>query len=80
MIFMGRKIKILHLEDLKSDVELINRELKRGNIDFENAVASDRAEFEKLLVEFSPDVILSDHSLPAFYSIEALALVNKLTA
>ncbi len=71
------KLKILHLEDLASDAELVERELKKGNIQFEKIVVGNRADFEMQLVEFSPQIILSDHSLPAFNSIEALKIVKE---
>ncbi|MEO5888826.1 MAG: PAS domain S-box protein [Ferruginibacter sp.] len=74
---MAQKIKILHLEDLRSDAELVARELKKGHIDFERLVVTKKKDFEKALKDFSPDIILSDHSLPSFNSIEALRLVKS---
>src|SRR5260370_33877306 len=74
---MTQKIKILHLEDTPTDAELIERELKKGNIDFEKLVVSNKADFENALKNFSPDVILSDHSLASFDSHEALRMVKK---
>lgn len=73
---MKQKIKILHLEDLPSDAELVARQLKRGKIDSEILVAPDKEAFVKALKDFSFDVILSDHSLAAFDSHEALTMVK----
>lgn len=70
-------LKILHLEDLASDAELIERELKKVLPPFEKRVVSNRNDFIKALEEFLPDVILSDHSLPAFDSVQALQLVKE---
>lgn len=73
----NKKLKILHLEDLPSDAELVERELKKGNIQFEKLVVDNRKDFEKALKEFSPDIILSDHSLPSFNSIIALKIIKE---
>ena len=70
------KLKILHLEDLASDVEFVEKELKKGNIQYEKLVVDNKNDFIKALVDFSPDIILSDHSLPSFNSIEALKIVK----
>ena len=71
-----KKIKILHLEDLSEDVELVERELKKGQFAFEKIVVDNKKTFEKALEEFSPDIVLSDHSLPSFNSFEALQIVQ----
>ena len=74
---MQSRIKILHLEDLSSDAELIGRELRKENLDFERLVVDTKEKFIKALKEFSPDIILSDHSLPSFNSYEALSIFHN---
>ncbi|HEX8040594.1 MAG TPA: PAS domain-containing protein, partial [Chryseosolibacter sp.] len=74
---MDRKFKILLLEDSPEDVDLIERELKRGGIDFTSVVVRKKDEYERALYTFNPDVILSDHSLPQFNSIEAMEIWKK---
>jgi len=71
---MSTKLRILHLEDLFSDAELVNRTLKKAKFDFERLVVDNRENFIKALTEFAPDIILSDHSLPSFNSHEALSI------
>ncbi|MBK8365032.1 MAG: response regulator [Bacteroidetes bacterium] len=71
-------MKILHLEDLQSDIDLVDRELKKGTFEFEKLVVSNRNDYEKALNSFQPDIILSDHSLPAFNSVEALKLAREM--
>lgn len=71
------KLRILHLEDLPADAELVERQLKKGNIQFEKIVVDNKFDFEKAFLEFNPDIILSDHSLPAFNSSEALQIVKQ---
>lgn len=72
-----KHLKILILEDSLEDVHLIERELKRAGISFSTTVVDERGEFEVALASLRPDVILSDHSLPAFNSIEALKLYRQ---
>ena len=73
---MKNKLRILHLEDLKSDAELVQHELKKGNLAFELLLVDSKTDFIKALDEFLPDIILSDHSMPSFNSIEALKIVR----
>ena len=74
---MKQKMKILHLEDVPADAELVARALNRAQIDAEILIVDTKAEFEHALTTFSPDIILSDHSLASFDSHEALTLVKE---
>ena len=74
---MDKHLKILILEDSQEDVDLIERELKKGGITFISLIVRKKNEFVNALREFKPDVILSDHSLPQFNSIEALKLYKE---
>ena len=74
---MSAKIKILHLEDLPEDAELVEYELQKGKIKFEKRVVDNKEDYEKMLSDFNPDIILSDHSLPSFDSFQALAILKE---
>lgn len=74
---MDRPLKILHLEDLSADAEMVARVLRKAKLIFEIKVVIDRPDFLKALREFRPDIILSDHSLPAFNSLEALKITRE---
>jgi len=74
---MTQSLKILHIEDIQSDAELVERTLKRSGVAFEKLIVDTRDEYVKALDEFNPDVILSDHSLPAFNSLEALKILKE---
>jgi two-component system sensor histidine kinase UhpB len=74
---MDRPLKILHLEDLPADAEMVDRVLRKAKLRFEKKVVIDRPDFLKALHEFQPDIILSDHSLPAFNSLEALKITRE---
>lgn len=69
-------IKVLHLEDLASDAEFVARVLKKSEQQFEVKVVDTRCEFETALKDFVPEVILSDHSLPSFNSLEAMDILH----
>ncbi|MCW3090237.1 MAG: hypothetical protein JWP81_1306 [Ferruginibacter sp.] len=72
-----KKIKILHLEDVSDDAELVKRVLKKAQMDAEIMVVDKKNDYVLALMEFSPDVILSDHSLPSFNSVEALSIFHQ---
>jgi two-component system sensor histidine kinase/response regulator len=70
-------LKILLLEDKPFDAALIDRVLKKGKIKSEILVVENRVDFENALKYFLPDIILADHSLPTFNSVDALKIVQK---
>lgn len=74
---MKKALKILHLEDIASDAELVERALRKGGIVFEKMLVENEPSFVKALTEFIPDIILSDHSLPAFNSLAALKILKE---
>jgi CheY-like chemotaxis protein len=77
---MDKALKILLLEDSQEDIFLIEKELKTGRIAFESFAVDSKDEFEKALYEVNPDIILADHSLPQFNSIEALKIYHQFHA
>ncbi|MBT1687649.1 ATP-binding response regulator [Dawidia soli] len=72
-----KELKILMLEDLQDDVGLIEHALSRDGVPFTSLQVDSRDEFVQALQGFLPDVILSDHSLPQFNSIEALKICKE---
>lgn len=74
---MERDLKVLVLEDLEEDLELIQRTLKKAGLQFETKRVDTREEFINALHDFNADVILSDHALPQFNSAEALKLCRN---
>ena len=74
---MDKPIKILHLEDVPTDAELVEYELQKGNIKFEKRVVDNKNDFVRMLSDFNPDIILSDHSLPSFDSVQAMAILKE---
>jgi signal transduction histidine kinase len=70
------KMKILLLEDNPADAGLIKTLLERAGILSEFAVAADKSEFIEAITKNSFDVILADHRLPQFSSVEALKIIK----
>ncbi len=73
---MNDQIKILLLEDEPLDAELIRRELNKGGVDSELLVVRNKEQFRQALVHFPADIVLSDHSIPQFSSLEALKMMR----
>ncbi|MCW3120375.1 MAG: domain S-box protein [Chitinophagaceae bacterium] len=74
---MEKILKILLLEDDLTDVDLIKRVLSRAGFQFQPVVASGKEDFIEAINNQTFDIILSDHSLPQFSSVEALDEIIK---
>lgn len=73
---VNKILQILVLEDVSADVILINHELRRGGFDFQSTRVETRDDFIQEIERNPPDVILSDHGLPAFDGFSALAIAK----
>lgn len=70
-------LKILFLEDIVPDAELIRLEIEANSIQFEKLHVSTHNDYLNGLIEFKPDIIISDYSLPQFNGINALMIRNE---
>ncbi|WP_292468561.1 response regulator [Methanolobus sp.] len=68
-------LRILFVEDIPSDTELAERALFKQDIEFESMRVETIEEFSKQLEEFSPDIVISDYSLPVFDGMQALKIL-----
>jgi DNA-binding NtrC family response regulator len=73
---MRDKYKILHVADEASDAELVAIELRKNNICFEHLVVNCEKDYLQALDQFAPDIILCEHSLKFFNSVEAIHIIN----
>ncbi|HTH57535.1 MAG TPA: hybrid sensor histidine kinase/response regulator [Cyclobacteriaceae bacterium] len=73
---IAKELRILMLEDLEDDAGLMDRVLLKDKLAFTRIRVDTREEFIDALDTFNPDLILSDHALPQFNSIEALSIVQ----
>ena len=74
---MKGPLKILLLEYNSSDAEIIKRLLVKEKMNCEFRLAMNKKDFLQALEEFSPEVILSDNSMPQFNSTEALQITRR---
>jgi hypothetical protein len=75
---MASKLKILFVEDVLSDAELIWNEIEKSKISFSKVLVDKEDDYLEYLKDFEPDLIISDYSLPQFNGMTALLLRNQL--
>src|SRR5262245_49617670 len=73
-----KSLKVLQVEDSEIDAELVLRELEQQGVSVESARVWTEAEFRNALRTFSPDIILSDNTMPTFDGLRALGLAREL--
>jgi PAS domain S-box-containing protein len=72
-----KTLQVLHVEDSVFDSELVVRELKKAGLKLFLKRVDSKSEFQQALKEFDMDIILCDHSMYQFNSIEALNLFKE---
>jgi PAS domain S-box-containing protein len=77
-VSMEKILKILFVEDVQSDAELIWRTIEKSDIKFDKRLVDNKKEFLEALNSFEPDMIISDYSLPQFDGMNALMLRNEI--
>ncbi|MEW6689189.1 MAG: PAS domain S-box protein [Pseudomonadota bacterium] len=75
---MQSGLRILLVEDAPTDAALIEQCLREAGLAFEARCVDTREAYERALKEFSPDLILADHTLPSFDAQRALRLAREL--
>src|SRR5437660_11726491 len=77
---MAEPLRILVAEDSETDAELVQRELKRGGLDFQSRRVQTESDFRRELDEFQPHLVVSDFSMPQFNGRTALAIARESRA
>ena len=76
---MKPKIRILHVDDSFHDRILIQDALEKEQDEYEVIAADSREKFEKYLLEYEFDLVLSDFNILGFDGLRVLDIVkNKL--
>jgi PAS domain S-box-containing protein len=68
---MSKTIRIILLEDMRSDADIIQRELKALTFPFEVNWVQQPEQYKLALTHDRPDIVISDHSLRGFSSTDA---------
>ena len=74
---MENILRVLMLEDMPTDAELVEHELRKAGINFISKRVSTREAFIHALEDFRPDIILSDYTLPDFDGMAAMQIVQR---
>jgi PAS domain S-box-containing protein len=74
---MTDELRILLLEDVSDDAELIKRELRKGNLDFTSRRVYTTKEYLQELQEFTPHIVISDFTLGELNALDALKLLKE---
>jgi PAS domain S-box-containing protein len=77
---MSKKLRILIVEDLAADAELMERELRKAGLSFDVQRIHKKDAYLEALKSFDADLVLSDYSLPSFNGLEALKLLREQSA
>jgi len=75
-----QKLRILLLEDVPSDAELVESALRQAELAFIARRADTRKGFIEALESFKPDVVLCGCKLPDFDGLSAIKLVREKSA
>jgi DNA-binding NtrC family response regulator len=76
MTDLKNEIRILFIEDVVLDAELVNKALTGDGLKFQMQRVDTRDDFLLVMEVNPPDVILSDHGLPSFSGFSALAIAR----
>lgn len=74
---MSQQLRILMVEDVATDAELILGELKRAGLRCDAHRVETAVEYRRELEDFRPQVILSDFTMPGFDGMEALEIARQ---
>lgn len=70
-------LRVLLLEDLLSDAELIKLQLRKLQMEKRVEHVTNKGDFEAALLRFKPHLILSDYALPQFTGMDALKMIQS---
>lgn len=74
----GRPFRIIHLEDVRDDSALVENFVHKAGLQCEWLWVSSREQYHAALLKSTPDIVISDHSMPGFSSVEAYRMLTDL--
>ena len=75
-----KSLRLLLVEDSPLDCELVLSEIRRAGFEVEYRRVQEKEQLEDALSGFSPDVILSDFTMPRFSGVEALSVAKAIVS
>lgn len=75
----NQPIRILFAEDLPADAEMARFEIKNGGIEFIYKLVETEIDFRHELTTFTPDIVISDYSMPSFDGMTALEIAKEFS-
>lgn len=72
-----KTLKILLLEDMRGDQELIKRQVRKFAPKSMFTIANNRQSFLEKIEWMTPDIILADYNLPDYSGLQALLVVKE---
>jgi PAS domain S-box-containing protein len=76
---MEKTFRILYVENVPEDAELILQEISGYGINFIRTIVDSKKDYIEALISFVPDIIISDYSTPDFDGMNALSLKNEIS-
>lgn len=74
---MRRRIRALLVEDAVDDATLVLMQLRKGGFDVSAERVDTWSDLERALTKGGWDIVLSDHSLPGFTSVDVLRVLRE---
>lgn len=75
---MEKIIRLLIVEDIPTDAELVKYELNKSGMQFDIRIVEHEQDYINQIRSFDPELILSDYNLPLFDGMKALTLREEL--
>jgi signal transduction histidine kinase len=75
---MEKQVRLLFVEDSPEDAEILQRDLQKGGLDFVSNRVQTREQIIEALRELSPDLVISDYTLPRLDGMTALRTVREI--
>ncbi len=72
----AQSLRVLVVEDRAEDAELVIRELRRAALNCETRRVDKADAFRHALVDFRPDIVLADYTVPGFGGMAALEILK----
>ncbi|WP_188928267.1 sensor histidine kinase [Puia dinghuensis] len=73
----NKPVRILILEHDPDDIELLQRELRKGGLEYVSTLVHESRTFEKELKDYNPDIILADYTIPGFDGVAAFNIKKE---